>query len=49
MLVLSVLWWIPFVRSISRFISQMTQVTERIAEGDFDSRVIDDRGDELGR
>ncbi len=48
-LVLSVLWWIPFVRSISRFISQMTQVTERIAEGDFDSRVIDDRGDELGR
>ncbi len=48
-LLLSALWWLPFVGGITRSISQMSRVTERIAEGQFDAAVTDDRGDELGR
>jgi len=48
-LLLSVLWWLPFVGGITRSISQMSRVTERIAEGQFDATVTDDRGDEIGR
>ena len=46
---LSVLWWMPFVRGITRSITGMSRVTETIAEGRFDQMVTDDRGDELGR
>jgi two-component system sensor histidine kinase CpxA len=46
---LSILWWMPFVRGITRSISGMSRVTETIAEGRFDEQVTDDRGDELGR
>ncbi len=45
----SVLFWIPLVRSVTRSISQITQATEQIAEGRFDARVHETRGDELGR
>lgn len=48
-LAFSVLWWMPFVRGITRSISQMTAATERIAEGRFDTNVSDRRGDEIGR
>lgn len=48
-LVFSVLWWLPLVRGITRAISQMTQATERIAEGRFDARAPEHRRDELGR
>jgi two-component system, OmpR family, sensor histidine kinase CpxA len=48
-LICSVLFWIPLVRSVTRSISQMTQATEQIAEGRFDARVEESRGDELGR
>lgn len=48
-LAVSVLWWLPFVRGITRSVSQMTFATERIAEGRFNTRVPEDRGDELGR
>lgn len=48
-LAFSVLWWMPFVRGITRSISQMTAATERIAEGRFDANVSDRRGDEIGR
>jgi two-component system sensor histidine kinase CpxA len=48
-LLVSALWWIPFIGSISRSIRQMTLATERIAEGRFDVHVDERRTDELGR
>ncbi|MBX3732649.1 MAG: HAMP domain-containing histidine kinase [Verrucomicrobiae bacterium] len=48
-LVLSVLWWLPFVGSITRSLGQMTTATEAIAEGRFNVALNDRRGDELGR
>lgn len=47
-LVLSVLFWLPLVRGITRSIAQMTRATGEIAEGRFDARVAEDRSDELG-
>jgi two-component system sensor histidine kinase CpxA len=46
---LSVLFWLPLVRSITRSLGQLTRATEQIAEGRFDTRVDDRRRDELGR
>lgn len=46
---LSVLFWFPLVRGVTRSISQVTKATEQIAEGRFDARVDTSRGDELGR
>lgn len=48
-LFLSVLWWTPFIGSITRSLRQMTAATEEIAEGKFDIALNDRRGDELGR
>lgn len=48
-LALSILLWLPFVRSLTRSIRQMTIATERIAEEHFDTRVSEKRSDELGR
>lgn len=48
-LFLSVLWWTPFIGSITRSLGQMTAATEAIAEGKFDVALNDRRGDELGR
>jgi two-component system sensor histidine kinase CpxA len=48
-LLLSVLWWLPFVGSITRSLGQMTAATERIAEGEFAVSVNERRSDELGR
>ncbi len=45
----SVLFWIPLVRGVTRSVSQMTRATELIAEGRFETRVDEARGDELGR
>jgi two-component system sensor histidine kinase CpxA len=45
---LSVLFWLPLVRGITRSISQMTRATEQIAEGRFDVRLTEKRYDELG-
>jgi len=45
----SVLWWFPFVRGITRSVSQISAATERIAEGRFNTVVPEERGDELGR
>jgi two-component system sensor histidine kinase CpxA len=44
----SVLCWVPLVRSLTRSIGQMTEATARIAEGDFDVPVVVKREDELG-
>ena len=49
LLLVSVLIWIPLVRSIASPLARMTAVTERIAGGDFDARVEQTRRDELGR
>ncbi len=46
---LSLLFWFPFVRRITRALSGMTAATERIAEGNFETRAAVGRGDELGR
>jgi two-component system sensor histidine kinase CpxA len=45
---LSVIFWFPPVRGITRAISKMTRATERIAEGQFDVRSQVNRQDELG-
>ena len=48
-LALSILLWLPFVRSLTLSIRQMTVAAERIAEEHFDTRVNEKRSDELGR
>lgn len=47
-LILSVLLWLPFVRSITRSVRQMTHATERISVGQFNAKVSAQRSDELG-
>jgi two-component system sensor histidine kinase CpxA len=48
-IVVSVLFWLPLVRRITRSISQMTDATEQVAGGHFDILVPEGRSDELGR
>lgn len=47
--VFCLLFWFPLVRGITRSIREMTEATERIAEGKFDAHINDRRSDELGR
>ena len=47
-LAVSGLCWIPFTRGLTVAIRRLTQATGRIAEGRFDARVPENRGDELG-
>ncbi|MCA9665560.1 MAG: HAMP domain-containing histidine kinase [Myxococcales bacterium] len=46
---LSTLLWLPLVRSVTRPLRRMTEVTEQIAAGKFDARLDERRGDEIGR
>ena len=46
---LSVLFWLPMIRGITRSVAQVTHATEQVAEGRFDVRVNERRRDELGR
>jgi two-component system sensor histidine kinase CpxA len=48
-IVLSILFWLPIVRSITHALGQLTAATGKIAEGDFHTRVPATRRDELGR
>ena len=48
-LALSLLFWLPLVRNITRSLSQITRATEQVAGGNFDLRVDAARRDELGR
>jgi two-component system sensor histidine kinase CpxA len=48
-LALSVLFWLPLVRGITKSVGQLTTATEQIAEGRFETRVSTDRRDELGK
>lgn len=41
--------WLPFIRSLTRSISQLTRATERISQGDFELHLKEGRGDELGQ
>lgn len=45
---LSVLFWLPLVGSITRALQRLSGATERIAEGEFETRVELRRRDELG-
>lgn len=45
----SILFWLPFIRSLTKSIGQMTGAAEQIAEENFDVRVSEKRSDELGR
>lgn len=47
-LLLSVLFWLPLVGSITRALKRLSTATERIAEGQFETRVELSRRDELG-
>ncbi len=48
-LVFSLLLWLPLVRSLTRSLARMTEATDAISRGRFDSRVSDTRSDEIGR
>src|SRR5690606_10296674 len=43
------LFWLPFVRAMTRDIGRMMRQTQRIAAGRFDARLDMRREDELGR
>ncbi len=47
-LLLSIIFWLPLVRSITSSIARLRDATIRIAEGKFDGRVEDKRRDEIG-
>ena len=48
-LLLSVAFWWPLMRGITRSLGQLTSATEQIADGRFDTRVPDARRDEIGK
>lgn len=48
-LLLSILFWLPLVRGITRSLGQLTAATEQIAEGKFETRVNASRRDEIGK
>jgi HAMP domain-containing protein len=48
-ILVSVACWLPFMRGVTRSISQMTRAAGQIAEGRFEVHVADQRRDEIGR
>ena len=48
-MLISVLLWIPMVRSITRPLARMTLATEEVAKGKFDVSIHEHRADEIGR
>ncbi len=48
-LLISVFFWIPMVRNITRPLARMTRATEEIARGRFDVAIHEPRADEIGR
>ena len=44
----SILFWLPFVLGITRYIKKLKTATDRIAEGHFDTEINSHRADELG-
>ncbi len=48
-LLISVVFWIPMVRNITRPLARLTRATEAIARGRFDTPIHEPRTDEIGR
>ncbi len=48
-LLLSVIFWLPLVRSITHSLGQLTAATDQIAQGKFETRVAAHRRDEIGQ
>lgn len=48
-ILVSVLCWLPFIRGMTRSISQLTRAAGQIAEGRFEVHVADTRRDEIGQ
>ncbi|WP_415909979.1 HAMP domain-containing protein [Oleiharenicola sp. Vm1] len=48
-LAVSVLFWLPFVRSLTRRLDLLTAATDRLAEGRFETRAAVHGADEIGR
>lgn len=48
-ILISVACWLPFIRGMTRSIAQMTRTAGRIAEGQFEIHVADQRRDEIGQ
>ena len=48
-IVIAIVCWVPLLRGLTRAIHALESATARIAEGRFDNRVDERRGDELGR
>jgi two-component system sensor histidine kinase CpxA len=46
--VVSLLFWLPFVRGLTHDLGRLTRATEAISDGRFDTRVAETRRDELG-
>ena len=49
LVLISILWWLPFVRGLTRSLTRMTDVAEEIARGQFRPAQPSPRRDELGR
>lgn len=47
--VIAIVCWLPLLRGLTRAIHALESATARIADGRFDNRVNEKRGDELGR
>ncbi len=48
-IVISVLFWLPMIRSITKPLTRMTQAAEEIAKGNFAVSIHEPRADEIGR
>ncbi|WP_417912863.1 sensor histidine kinase [Candidatus Electronema sp. TJ] len=49
MIVISVLFWLPLIRSITKPLERMTRAAEEIAKGNFNVTIREGRADEIGR
>jgi two-component system sensor histidine kinase CpxA len=48
LLLFSILFWVPFALSITRYVAKLKQATDHIADGHFDVNLDTRRSDELG-
>lgn len=48
-IILSILFWLPFVHMITRELTRLTKATEEIASGKFNVKIENKRSDEIGR
>jgi len=48
-IILSILFWLPFVHMITRELTRLTKATEEMASGKFNIKIDNKRSDEIGR